>query len=837
LRLPPSGRSRALAAELARAGLATSEAEVRWLDDPRGIRAALFERPRAIVRARRGPEPWDVYLVHTRSSPEGALLGVDGAYNLTRTSAVDEIELTAGGERAAWAIGGHGRYYRVEIADLRGERTPDGEDWTPLARVQREITNLQRTGQLRGVGRRSFKLDPAAHALALRFEGERLVAVADGHRIGIPTTREAPIEGERFVREEDREVARPGNLVTWAVDRARDVSFLGDERMQLTKAVVYRALDAVDRAVGGTRTPAAEVVAEMGQEVHGDVAARTDPETGWPPAPVVPLVTPAQDGEGRWYALDQDPFTRTTPGAPAPLVTTYVRVEAGRDDARVYIVAWDPRQVDLDAVAGTEEPQSATGETGNGMIPRKPEVLSRVVAAFNGAFQSTHGDFGMMVDGALLVPPKPYAATIARMADGAAGFGTWPEAPAVPADVVSFRQNLTPLVADGRFNPYRRDWWGGVPHGWEDETRTVRSGVCLSKDGFVAYFYGTKIDHQDLAHVMLAARCDYGIHLDMNQGHTGLELYRAGPASEMPPISGKLDGHWQTEGDVLGMPGWRFRGRRLVRNLQLMHFPRYIRRSARDYFYLTLHPILPGAAIAIAGRENGEGEWTVRDLPQHGWPPALAATALRPDLQRPETKVRLLRIDPSLVEPAKSADAPLVLAVTPPAANAAGSGVWMNGGRAIVSATPPGEHSVRLAVGDPAPAGPVAAAIGVDADGMIDYAEVATAPNPQTDAAVLAKALDALHCDSRVFLPVRLPFAIGGARDLSDHPMSLGGDALWLARSTPIRARRIFLDTPILGPEVWKPLQRQTRSWPKESESASPSTAAPPAPGGSAAER
>ena len=74
---------------------------------------------------------------------------------------------------------------------------------------------------------------------------------------------------------------------------------------------------------------------------------------------------------------------------------------------------WDPRQVELDAVPGTEEPLSATGETGNGLIPRRPEILSRLVGAFNGAFQSTHGDFGMMSDHSLLVPPKPFAATIA----------------------------------------------------------------------------------------------------------------------------------------------------------------------------------------------------------------------------------------------------------------------------------------------------------------------------------------------------------------------------------------------------------------------------------------
>src|SRR5690606_16306020 len=98
--------------------------------------------------------------------------------------------------------------------------------------------------------------------------------------------------------------------------------------------------------------------------------------------------------------------------------------------------------------------------------------------------------------------------------------------PTVPEEIHSFRQNLTPLLAGGELNPYGRLWWGGVPQGWQDDTQTVRSGLSLTQDGFLAYFYGTKIDADHLGRSMLAARCDYGLHLDMNQGHTGLEFYR-----------------------------------------------------------------------------------------------------------------------------------------------------------------------------------------------------------------------------------------------------------------------------------------------------------------------
>ncbi|MGC4070098.1 MAG: hypothetical protein QM784_36660 [Polyangiaceae bacterium] len=85
--------------------------------------------------------------------------------------------------------------------------------------------------------------------------------------------------------------------------------------------------------------------------------------------------------------------------------------------------------------------------------------MGRLAAAFNGGFQATHGEYGMMADGVVYLPPKPYAATVAELADGSVGFGTWPESDTISAEYVGFRQNLTPLLADGKDNPYRRTWW------------------------------------------------------------------------------------------------------------------------------------------------------------------------------------------------------------------------------------------------------------------------------------------------------------------------------------------------------------------------------------------
>lgn len=818
----------ALATALAERGLDATPDSIGFVDPAPSALTSRWRRPRAIVRASQRGTLADVYLVETRMSPEGALLGVADVHNLTKTTAASEQQLVVGGQHAAWVIGSESKTYRVELIDLRGEIRPKAEKWSTVVRLQHAVTSYQRTGQARGIGRRSFKLDPPASRVSLGTGQDALTIEADDHRIVVPFDRTRPVEGERFATEEDREIAWPGNLVTWSVDRARDLSWFGDERMQLTKAVAYRLLDAVDRAVGTVRPARAETEGLRGSSLP---KIATDPATGWPPAPIPPLVSPPFVNEGAWLALDHDPFVRSNPDAPAPMITTYLRGDGARPDCLVYVVEWDPRQVTLDMVPGTEEPQSATGETGTGVIPRKPEVMSRLIAAFNGAFQSTHGDYGMMVNGSVLVPPKPYAATVARLQDGSTVFGTWPEDLAIPKDVVAFRQNLTPLVADDRWNPYGREWWGGVPHDWEDETHTVRSALCLTKDDFVAYFYGTKIDPVHLARVMLAARCSYGIHLDMNQGHTGLELYRAFPAGELPSL-GKLDGHWQAEGEIAGMPGWQFRGRRLLRNMQLMHFPRYIRRGLRDYFVLLLNPILPGAPLNAGAADGAEGAWNLRDLPQHGFPPAIATTSLRPDPARPETKVRVLKLDPGVLEahegtPSGSAD-PVVLTVDPPSAIAAGAiTLWLSPGRAQIADARPAEGARAVWVGTRAPGPGVRAAACIDEGGKILYAEVATAPHPDGDGPLLERVLGTAQCRDRMFLGHRQPLSIGGTVDLSEHPVRPADAAVRLLRKPRRASLRFFPDTPILPPGTWTPLQRQTRFWPKETDAGAAASSRP----------
>ena len=235
-------------------------------------------------------------------------------------------------------------------------------------------------------------------------------------------------------------------------------------------------------------------------------------------------------------------------------------------------------------VAGTVEPVSATGEAGPGVIPRAPEVMRRVVAGFNGGFQAMHGEYGMQADGVLYLPPKPFAASVLELRDGTTALGAWPRSPDVPDEVLSFRQNLTAIVENGRFNPWGRVWWGGTPPGWAgDNIHTTRSGVCITKDHFVGYFFGNGISPDVLATAMLAAQCSFGVHLDMNPGLVGFEFYDVEPTPTFAPLGRPLQTDWEYQGALRDFPGFSVHARRMVRSMSEINFPQYIHREGRDF--------------------------------------------------------------------------------------------------------------------------------------------------------------------------------------------------------------------------------------------------------------
>lgn len=861
-------RSAALCSALVHAGVTCAEGGVVWVEGPSGVLGAMMGQARALVRGREIPRPeapadrgapmerndtFDVFSVQARLSPEGQLLAVGDVHDLTRTNGADESVPILRGSHAAYVVFLDGRAEAVHVLDLLGHDAHAYEELSRFQRVQLGAADWQQTGERRGMKRTVFALVPPPARAELSFRPDGALAITTETRtLVVDPASGGVLSGGPFARVTPEVVAKPPTFGPWMSDRLRAASWFGDEKNQILKVVAFTTIEwfksAQTKVTGDTgEKDAQEDLSALNQGTTGP-ATFSDPEIGWPPKPLEPLLNPPIAGEGQWIPLEKDAFITPIPGVPAPFLTTFVRGDPTAPQTRVYVTLWDPRLVALHMEAGTVEPVSATGEAGPGQIPRTPEVIRHLVAGFNGGFQATHGEFGMQANGVLYLPPKPYGATVMELRDGTTAFGAWPRSTEVPGDVLSFRQNLTPLVQNDKWNPWGRTWWGGVPPGWADAIHTTRSGVCLTKENFVAYFWGNDIGPEPLGRAMLVARCALGIHLDMNPGLAGFEFYNVQNAGNLQPLERPLQPDWEYEGGVKDLPAFKFRARRMVKSMGHMLFPRYIHRDARDFFYLTARTVLPGPPLAtafeVASAVDGEGgSWRVKGLPQHGYPYAVAITSVRLGADVAEKRARVVRIDPRTVRAEAgggngSAAGPVVAvfghARAPSGAAGAtsrrraadagdfpvlaeGKQLWLGPHVFVLDQTPPAS-AIALAevlpIGSPS-AAEARAAVGIsDEDGMLQWVELL--PEDKPDAVTAERMLQLLEragCSSRGLVVGDVRAFLGGSLDIGAQPSTPQLVSARLMRTPAPGARAYFGSNEVVPQSVWFPLQQQRVKW------------------------
>ena len=328
-----------------------------------------------------------------------------------------------------------------------------------------------------------------------------------------------------------------------------------------------------------------------------------------------------EPGEGEWV-VPEVPWLRRVPGvaadAPSPFYRTFVRPDEERPYARVLLVAMDLRQLDFQMEAGVEDPEPLTGPHGFGRIPRDPLLYRRVAAAFNGAFKTEHGHYGMMVHKRVLLPPVPGSATVVVLGDGRVGFGTWGSDRSVGGiagvgddEIDSFRQNLDPLIDRGQVNPTGRNLWGFTLPG--KGAQTERTGLCVTASSHLLYAWGDDLSASSLAKAMKMAGCDYAMHLDMNPYHTGF-IFMA----------------------VDDLSGNKYRSQLLTTAMSIPA-DRYIQYAPKDFFYVLVHDPTPPAV-------GGGAPWAADDGAQP--PPRWMPGIWRTQLDGPEGSVELMDVEP-----------------------------------------------------------------------------------------------------------------------------------------------------------------------------------------------
>ena len=552
---PPPKTLEGLTAALGQAAHATVRSnDFVWegsegiLTDFTGGRRILF------LGAEKAGAPRDLYRARVRLSPEGRPLEVKDVVNLTQTPYGDEQGLVrdATAERAAFATFAYGQLQGLTALDLRGEGKA-AKATSLFERAMMYVTNVQETGDGAGMARVQVAMEKDATSAVLQFQGPILVAAFNGGTGGARVARidvdkgelVAPVDGVRVEM-----LARiPKKPIHWAVDTVRAVPWIGPEPIAWLEAKVWEFKDRFKRfrhGMGKT-DPKDEVKSEAEMIAPRPLDASAAGEDGgyWPPLPVPTIYKTPEAGEGQWVAHQPD-WMHKIPGAPAPFYKTFVRPDPLRPYSKIILVAMDSRQLDFDMEAGVEDPKSTVGSFhGTGRIPRDLKIAKRSIAAFNGGFKTEHGHYGMMIKKHVLLPPVPSGATAVVTDDGRFGMGAWQPSRDIPVDILSYRQNMDPLVEDGLLNPRQRPSWGAVLPGQPKLVgqQTERSGLCITKARHTLYVWGDDVGPEALGKAMQLAGCDFGMHLDMNPYHTGFVFmsfedaqYKTGRSETLTPL-------------------------------------------------------------------------------------------------------------------------------------------------------------------------------------------------------------------------------------------------------------------------------------------------------------
>ncbi len=232
--------------------------------------------------------------------------------------------------------------------------------------------------------------------------------------------------------------------------------------------------------------------------------------TPWLPAAISPLGQVPD--EGVWEAWIHDPQGNTV------AYRTYLAPDAGRQYAVVAVVAMDLNKLTLHYQLGIDEPVSPGRDPGTGKIPSQYIQPGILMAAFNGAFKTIHGYYGVVVDGNTLVPMIDGMATLVIYRDGRLRIGSWDVGLTNSPDIILARQNCRLMVQQGDVSPdvYNDSiaMWGGTLTG---NIVTFRSGIGVSQDGkTLFYFAGNYLSMDALAEAMHAAGAYQAMQLDIN---------------------------------------------------------------------------------------------------------------------------------------------------------------------------------------------------------------------------------------------------------------------------------------------------------------------------------
>jgi len=235
------------------------------------------------------------------------------------------------------------------------------------------------------------------------------------------------------------------------------------------------------------------------------------------PPRVKPLIHPALPGEGVWKKAAAKAGPR-----PPVLLTTF------RSDPEyphfVAGIAWiDSSRTHLAYVPGLAEPPEPLDHRGTGEVPSGQR--NRVVATFNGGFPLETSNAGLIYRGKVVESMVNGIATIVEYRNGKIDIVRWQSGPRAPADVWFAKQNLPPIIDEGKLNPDLSDGpeWGETVN---NAIRVWRSGLGVDAHGNLIYAAADYQTVESLAKILQRAGAVRALELDINEDWTSFISYR-----------------------------------------------------------------------------------------------------------------------------------------------------------------------------------------------------------------------------------------------------------------------------------------------------------------------
>ncbi len=272
----------------------------------------------------------------------------------------------------------------------------------------------------------------------------------------------------------------------------------------------------------------------------------------------------ATQGDGVWVPVidPRKPKDRTR------MLKAFLHPDKNRSRAVLAVIAVDLSSVELHPVVGRHEPERKTKEARaydkRAVVPEAHR--DRLIAAFNGGYKSTHGDYGMKVAGIVFQPPRALCCVVARMNDGSYLIRDWDKIKEREPEMTWWRQTPICMYDQGEPHPalaMKKLGWGAATV--SNTTVIRRSAIGLNEERTVLYVgIGDAVTGHAIGTAMHHAGAHYVSQLDVNFSFPKFVLYK-----NKSPDSQELEAVALTE-------NFEFTKDQYVGN-----------QSARDFFYLT----------------------------------------------------------------------------------------------------------------------------------------------------------------------------------------------------------------------------------------------------------